>query len=438
MKEIIYLKGDATSPQVKGYKVIAHICNNRGSWGAGFVMAISKKWSSPEIEYRKWIETKTATLGEIQLVPVEDEIVIANMIAQDGFVNFLNPVAVRYEALKEIYSTYVGYLVPVIYALFITIFLDPVATKIEEKTKLSRLKSVCLTFLLVVILVVSFIGLVLPELGKSFKELYSKFPMMQDKIGSTITQCIEYLKEKNILVIGEKQLENNIIALFKKNIGKIQEYSFTVVMNIMWWLVALGKFFIGFFLAFFILIDKRYFINFKDNILKICFGNERGKEYSEFLNSSRQVLLNYVWGRMITSGIVGAVTFGVLLICNVPYALLSGIMIGIGNMIPYIGSFIAGVIAVFLVVLAEPMKVFYLFLAMIIAQTVDGWVIGPKIVSETVGMSTFWVVVAVLIGGSLMGPVGMFFGVPAFGIIKLIYLAKLKKAEEKSNKFEGE
>ena len=51
MKEIIYLKGDATSPQVKGYKVIAHICNNRGSWGAGFVMAISKKWSSPEIEF---------------------------------------------------------------------------------------------------------------------------------------------------------------------------------------------------------------------------------------------------------------------------------------------------------------------------------------------------------------------------------------------------
>lgn len=101
MKEIIYLKGDATSPKAQGHKVIAHICNNRGSWGAGFVMAISKKWSLPEIEYRKWIETKTATLGKIQLVPVEDEIVIANMIAQDGFVNFLNPVAVRYEALKE-------------------------------------------------------------------------------------------------------------------------------------------------------------------------------------------------------------------------------------------------------------------------------------------------------------------------------------------------
>lgn len=334
------------------------------------------------------------------------------------------------ESLKMIYSTYVGYLVPVIYALFITIFLDPVATKIEEKTGLNRLKSVILTFLLVALLVAGFIGLVMPELGKSFKELYSKFPAMQEKIGEIIKNSIVYLKEKNILVIGEEQFEKSILSFFKKNIGKIQEYSFTVVMNIMWWLVALGKFFIGFFLAFFILVDKNYFINFIKNILKIIFGDKKGCEYNKFLNDSRQVLLNYVWGRMITSGIVGAVTFIILILFSVPYALLSGIMIGIGNMIPYVGSFIAGAIAVFLVVLAEPMKVFYLFLAMMIAQAVDGWVIGPKIVSETVGMSTFWVVVAVLIGGSLMGPMGMFFGVPAFGIIKLVYLAKLKKSQE--------
>lgn len=337
----------------------------------------------------------------------------------------------RYDSLREIYSTYVGYLVPVIYALFITIFLDPVATKIEQKSGLSRLKAVILTFLFVAILVAGFIGIVMPELGKSFKELYAKFPTMQEKVGEIIKNSIVYLKEKNILVIGEEQFEKSIVGLFKKNIGKIQQFSFTFVMNIMWWLVALGKFFIGFFLAFFILVDKNYFINFVKNILKIVFGEKKGLEYNNFLNDSRQVLLNYVWGRMITSGIVGAVTFVILMLFSVPYALLSGIMVGIGNMIPYVGSFIAGAVAVFLVVLAEPMKVFYLFLAMMIAQAVDGWVIGPKIVSETVGMSTFWVVVAVLIGGSLMGPVGMFFGVPAFGIIKLIYLAKLKKSQEK-------
>ena len=232
------------------------------------------------------------------------------------------------------------------------------------------------------------------------------------------------------MVLGEKQIEDSIVSFFRKNLGKIQEYGFTALVNIVWWGIALSKFFIGFFLAFFILVDKEYFIRFIKNIIKIFFGKEIEDYLSDFLNRSRIVLLNYVWGRIITSGVVGAVTFAVLGLSGVPYALLSSIMIGIGNMIPYVGSIIAGAVAVFLVVLAEPEKVLYLFLAMAIGQTVDGWVIGPKIVSETVGMSTFWVVVAVLIGGSLMGPMGMFFGVPVFGIIKLIYMEQLKKAEK--------
>lgn len=336
----------------------------------------------------------------------------------------------RYDALKELYSTYVGYLTPVIYALFITIFLEPVVTKIESKTKIKRLWAVCLTFLLAAVLAGGFIGIVMPQLGKSFKELYNKLPAMQEKTGQLISQGIEYLKDKNLLVIGEKQIEDSIVSFFKKNIGKIQEYSFTALVNIVWWGIALSKFFIGFFLAFFILVDKEYFIKFIKNILNICFGKEREVYLANFLNRSRIVLLNYVWGRIITSGIVGIVTLAVLGLSGVPYALLSSIMIGIGNMIPYVGSIVAGAIAIFLVVLAEPGKVIYLFLAMAVGQAVDGWIVGPRIVSETVGMSTFWVVVAVLIGGSLMGPVGMFFGVPAFGIVKLIYMEQLKKAEK--------
>lgn len=336
----------------------------------------------------------------------------------------------RYDALKELYTMYIGYLTPVIYALFITIFLEPVVSKIETKIKIKRLGAVCLTFLLTAVLVGGFIGIVMPQLGKSFKELYNKLPMMQEKTGQLISQGIEYLKAKDLLVIGEDQIENSIISFFRKNIGKIQEMSFTALVNIMWWGVALSKFFIGFFLAFFILWDKEYFIRFMKNILNICFGKEREIYLSDFLNRSRIVLLNYVWGRIIASGFVGIVTMIVLGVSGVPYALLSSIMIGIGNMIPYVGSIVAGAVAIFLVLLAEPGKVIYLFLAMAVGQAVDGWIVGPKIVSETVGMGTFWVVVAVLIGGSLMGPVGMFFGVPVFGIIKLIYMEQLKKIDK--------
>ena len=340
----------------------------------------------------------------------------------------------KYDAFKDIYSTYIGYLIPMIYALFISIFLEPLVSKIEKRFKLKRWVSVSIVIVLVIIGVAGFVGLILPQLGKSFKELYNKLPHMQEQLGNLIKRVLDFLKEKELLIIGEKQIEDNIINLLKRNIGNLQEFGISVLLNIMWWTVALSKFFIGFFLAVFILLDKEYFIKFLNNILTIIFGKEKGIYMSDFLNQSRNVLLNYVWGRIIASAFVGVVTFIVLFFTGVPYALLSSLMIGMGNMIPYVGSIIAGAIAIFLVILAEPSKIIYLFIAMMVGQAVDGWIVGPRIVSETVGMSTFWVIVAVLIGGSLMGPVGMFFGVPAFGIIKLIYEIQLKKTNNSSSK----
>ena len=95
MHDIHYLVGgDATSPVGEGPKLILHICNDAGGWGAGFVLALSKKWSEPEEEYRKWWEEhKEASggrlpLGMIQPVSVnqgQDEIIVMNMIAQRGY-----------------------------------------------------------------------------------------------------------------------------------------------------------------------------------------------------------------------------------------------------------------------------------------------------------------------------------------------------------------
>ncbi len=340
----------------------------------------------------------------------------------------------KYDAFKDIYSTYIGYLIPMIYALFISIFLEPLVSKLENRFKLKRWVSVSIVIVLVIIGVAGFVGLILPQLGKSFKELYNKLPHMQEQLGNLIKRVLDFLKEKELLIIGEKQIEDNIISLLKRNIGNLQEFGISVLLNIMWWAVALSKFFIGFFLAVFILLDKEYFIKFLNNILTIILGKEKGMYMSDFFDQSRNVLLNYVWGRIIASAFVGVVTFIVLFFTGVPYALLSSLMIGMGNMIPYVGSIIAGAIAIFLVILAEPSKIIYLFIAMMVGQAVDGWIVGPRIVSETVGMSTFWVIVAVLIGGSLMGPVGMFFGVPAFGIIKLIYEIQLKKTNNNSSK----
>lgn len=83
MKEIIYLKGDATNPKAEGNKIIVHICNDIGGWGKGFVMAVSKRWRLPEQSYRNWYKSKeNFSLGAVQFVQVETDIWVANLIGQ--------------------------------------------------------------------------------------------------------------------------------------------------------------------------------------------------------------------------------------------------------------------------------------------------------------------------------------------------------------------
>lgn len=99
MKDINYIKGDATAPVGDGKKIICHICNDVGGWGAGFVMALSKKWESPEKQYRR-LGKKSLILGNVQFVVADNDIVVANMIAQrDIKPNDMGVPPVRYAAI---------------------------------------------------------------------------------------------------------------------------------------------------------------------------------------------------------------------------------------------------------------------------------------------------------------------------------------------------
>lgn len=100
-----YVVGDATRPEGDGYRIIAHCCNNLGVWGAGFVVALSRRWPRPEVEYRRWAEGHgkdkfRKMLGAMQLVPVERGLAVANIVGQDGVGRAPDGGApVRYEAI---------------------------------------------------------------------------------------------------------------------------------------------------------------------------------------------------------------------------------------------------------------------------------------------------------------------------------------------------
>lgn len=101
MGKVNYIIGDATNPKIDGNKIIVHICNDIGGWGKGFVMAISKRWKTPEQKYREWYKTnENFVLGQVQFVQVENEIWVANLIGQHKINRDENGNApIRYDAI---------------------------------------------------------------------------------------------------------------------------------------------------------------------------------------------------------------------------------------------------------------------------------------------------------------------------------------------------
>lgn len=111
MTEILYLQGDATQPQAKGNKIIAHVCNDLGGWGKGFVLAISKRWTDPESEYRKWHQYRAKndfSLGEVQFIEVNQYTWVANMIGQRGIKTGSKGPPVRYSAIEQCLTIVAG------------------------------------------------------------------------------------------------------------------------------------------------------------------------------------------------------------------------------------------------------------------------------------------------------------------------------------------
>ncbi|MDT0404551.1 MULTISPECIES: macro domain-containing protein [Streptomyces] len=112
MSGITYVRGDATVPSVKGVKVIAHVCNDLGGWGKGFVLALSRRWPEPEAAYRAWHRDRASTdfgLGAVQMVRVDRYVWVANMIGQRGTRTGSKGVPVRYEAIDTALGRLAGH-----------------------------------------------------------------------------------------------------------------------------------------------------------------------------------------------------------------------------------------------------------------------------------------------------------------------------------------
>ena len=129
-------------------------------------------------------------------------------------------------------------------------------------------------------------------------------------------------------------------------------------------------------------------------------------------NKADHIFSGFVRGKLLDSLIIGILCFIGCSILNMPYTPLVSVFVGVTNVIPFFGPFLGAIPSFFLILLVDPIQSLYFLLFVLALQQLDGNVIGPKILGESTGLSSLWVIIAILVGGSFFGVAGMFFGVP--------------------------
>lgn len=174
---------------------------------------------------------------------------------------------------------------------------------------------------------------------------------------------------------------------------------------------------IGIIVSVYVLWGKEKFARQGKKIIYALFRPGHANIILDVAGKSNEIFSGFIIGKVVDSLIIGVLCFIGLSIMDMPYTMLVSVIVGVTNVIPFFGPYIGAIPSAILILLADPLKGLYFIIFIIILQQIDGNIIGPKILGNSTGLSAFWVVTAILLGGGLFGLPGMILGVPTFAVI---------------------
>ena len=301
---------------------------------------------------------------------------------------------------------------------FILNFYEKVVFELKYLNKLNRKYrrgiGLLLSYLTAIIVISLFMQFVLPQLVDSIVGLANNIPQYVNDASHVITEISEKfnLESKYMNMIVEKwnELLNYIITLLTNHIPVIGNFIMTLGSSIL-------NVIIGIIVSIYILIDKEKFIALSRKITFSIFSQERSKRIVELARRSNDTFGKFLSGKILDSLIIGILTFIILTIFKMPYTLLISVVIGITNIIPFFGPFFGAIPSAIIILCVSPIKALWFIGIILVIQQIDGNIIGPKILGDSIGISAFWILFSLLIFAKFLGLIGMIIGVPIFAII---------------------
>lgn len=292
----------------------------------------------------------------------------------------------------------------------------------KAAVKFGRVVSLILAILIavVVVLVVAFV--VIPELGTTFisvgKAIETNIPKLQKWLEHTLRTDSPIVQWANSIDFEPQKVWNSLLNILKSGVNNILSSTITVTMGIV---STTMNVFIGFIFACYILLQKEKLARQATKALYAMFPSNAVEYILHVCTLANKTFANFVTGQCIEAVILGTMFFISMTILGFPYALLVGVLIAFTALIPIFGAFIGCVIGCFLILMVSPMKAVLFLILFLVLQQIEGNLIYPHVVGSSVGLPSVWVLVAVTVGGSLLGVVGMLIFIPLTSVIYALF-----------------
>ena len=343
----------------------------------------------------------------------------------------------RYQGFANGWHKVISAAQPIIIGLVLAYLLNPVMKfferhlyrlfkdrmKTDQKArKMARGIAITCSIIFLIVVIVLLIAAIVPSVINSIMGIVDTLPanvanlvkMIQeghlgnyevaDTIGDVLTKLTDYVEN----------------WATKTLLPQARTYLIQITSGVINMVKAMFNFVIGIIVAVYVLMIKERLIGQSKKVVYAVFKPKQGNIIVETMHKANDIFGGFIIGKIIDSAIIGVICYVGCSILRIPDTMLVSVIIGVTNIIPLFGPFIGAVPALLLVVIQSPWHALYLLIFIIVLQQVDGNIIGPKILGNSTGLTSFWVMFAILIGGGMFGFLGMLLGVPVFALMYYI------------------
>lgn len=288
----------------------------------------------------------------------------------------------------------------------------------KRGSRAARPVSLVFAILFVILVIMIVAQVVLPELGRSVmglgKGIETGIQNLQNWIDSTFQKNSMIVEWANSLDIQPQKILDSVLQVLQSGVNNILSSTVTVTMGIVNTAVNVS---IGFVFACYILVQKETLMVQAKKLLYAFLPKKTVEYLLHVCTLANNTFSRFVTGQCIEAVILGSMFFVAMSIFKFPYAMLVGVLIAFTALIPIFGAFIGCVISAFLILLVSPTKALLFVVLFLILQQIEGNLIYPHVVGGSVGLPSMWVLMAVTVGGSLMGVAGMLIFIPIVSVL---------------------